>query len=191
MINTIVKVFRGIAKLRGATDNTLIGNVGDRLKTESARPALVTDSIPSLTSLLSYDDMNALTGGTARGTIINDTIATTVYNYIGTGLLFGLVTTLEKLDGGWIINIVVDGRDIFGPGGMDTRDLDKDNLYAFDTNKRTDDPWMGIDVQKDTFRWKSPFDLPIRFNSSIEVKVKRTIGNKKFRAGLITVYKET
>lgn len=32
MINTIVKVWRGIAKLRGATDGTLIGNVSDAMK---------------------------------------------------------------------------------------------------------------------------------------------------------------
>jgi len=37
MIDSIVKVFRGIAKLRGNSDNTLIGNVGDRLKVDSVQ----------------------------------------------------------------------------------------------------------------------------------------------------------
>lgn len=32
MLNSILKVIRGIVKLRGGTDNSLIGNVGDRLK---------------------------------------------------------------------------------------------------------------------------------------------------------------
>lgn len=33
MINSILKVVRGVVKLRGATDNTLIGNYGDSIKT--------------------------------------------------------------------------------------------------------------------------------------------------------------
>ena len=33
MIDSLVKVFRGIAKLRGNTDNELIGNTNDALKT--------------------------------------------------------------------------------------------------------------------------------------------------------------
>lgn len=34
MIDSIVKIVRGIIKLRGASDNTLIGNTGDRLKVD-------------------------------------------------------------------------------------------------------------------------------------------------------------
>lgn len=41
MIDSIVKVVRGILKLRGATDNTLIGNVSDSLKVNQ------TNSIPA------------------------------------------------------------------------------------------------------------------------------------------------
>lgn len=35
MLQSILKVVRGIVKLRGNTDNTLIGNTGDRLKVDS------------------------------------------------------------------------------------------------------------------------------------------------------------
>lgn len=35
MIDSIVKVCRGIFRIQGATDNTLIGNVGDRMKVDA------------------------------------------------------------------------------------------------------------------------------------------------------------
>lgn len=39
MLNSIVKIIRGIIRIRGASDNTLIGNVNDRLKvTNSSSP---------------------------------------------------------------------------------------------------------------------------------------------------------
>ena len=192
MINTIVKVFRGIAKLRGASDNTLIGNTGDRLKTESAIPSLVTEAIPSLTNLLSYDDMNINTGGVARNTIISDTIPSTVYLYTGSGLLFGFLSTLEKIDDGWEVDLIVDGVNILGPMGINTKDMDRDKIYAFDVNKNINDPWLGLDIQKETFRWKSPMNIPLKFKTSIEIKVKRVSGQgpKKFKAGLVTIYKE-
>lgn len=44
-INSILRVVRGIVKLRGGTDNTVIGNVGDRLKVEATVPVTPEESV--------------------------------------------------------------------------------------------------------------------------------------------------
>jgi hypothetical protein len=71
MISSIVKVVRGIIKLRGATDNTQIGNAADGLKTaiqggdgalvadvllKNGRKALVTDATVTVEQIFGYDD---------------------------------------------------------------------------------------------------------------------------------------
>lgn len=58
MIDSIVKVFRGIAKLRGASDNTLIGNISDRLKVDAV-VALPSDRFVAYESRLLLDVANS------------------------------------------------------------------------------------------------------------------------------------
>src|SRR5574343_541229 len=50
MLDSIVKVITGKVKIRGATDNTLIGNSGDRLKVQMApyEPATFSVLVPSV-----------------------------------------------------------------------------------------------------------------------------------------------
>src|SRR6267143_1654293 len=77
MIDSIVKVIRGIVKLRGGTDNTVIGNVSDMLKVTAtssilngtgSAAALNADLFPS-TDVSGYQTASIQISGTWVGTI--------------------------------------------------------------------------------------------------------------------------
>jgi hypothetical protein len=137
--------------------------------------------------------MNSITGGVARSTPISDVAFVNLYSYTGTGLITGFLTTLEDLDKTWLIKLTVDGQEIFGLNGFSTKDLDKSSRYNFDVNKEVFDPSMGIDIQKDTFRWGGILNKPIRFKIGVVISVKRFTGEspRKFKAGLIGIHKES
>ncbi len=96
-------------RIVGDSDGTLIGNVGDRMKVD-AEVTIIPSSgtIPSVGSKLRYDDMNASTGGIARGTSISTGVWTKIYEYLGSGIVTSCLINLEDKKN-WAIRLQVDG----------------------------------------------------------------------------------
>ena len=188
MINNVLKIVRGLVGLVGGTDQTTIGNVGDRLKVDAAISFAGGSSFPHFNSPFQYDDMNASNGGVARDTQIGTTF-TNIYSYTGSGYLLGFsVTNEDKKE--WYIQLNIDGTDLFiGSTGLYTKDLDDHNKYGFDFDD--DDnifPVLGFSLKHDTVFFHPQH--PIRFATSITIKQHHTSSNKKFRAGLVQIIKE-
>lgn len=176
----------------GNTDNTKIGNLGDRLKVD----ALVSDSGGSVystnTSKLRYVDMNASNGGVNRQTNITTSAFTTVFSYSGTGLMHFFVINLEA-KGDWLIKFTVDGEEIFTSAGLNLSDFELNSSYDLDDgNDETILPAIGISYGKhEKFIWNSPSCTPLKFNSSVSISLKRVSSTKKFIAGLSCITKVT
>ena len=75
-IGSILKVVRGIIKLRGASDNNLIGNVGDRLKVDAQ-----TSSIPSNNIIMS---MHSLLNGSSNNMVVDGSVTPVSFKHIVT-----------------------------------------------------------------------------------------------------------
>jgi hypothetical protein len=63
MLNSILKVVRGIVKLRGNTDNSLIGNVGDRLKVDVGSTSSTSELDSNLVFSAGIKNVNAPSSG--------------------------------------------------------------------------------------------------------------------------------
>jgi hypothetical protein len=174
-------------KIKGATDGTEIGNVGDRLKVDSVVTGGAPGTVPTLTSDLRYDDMNVANGGIARDTTVGNTYVT-AYEYTGSGLLLGYLITLEAASDEWSLKLSVDGNIIYE---LSTGDLESAVLYGYvsggaDSMSRH----LGFAVHDKTIRWQGPSDFPLIYNTSIKVEIKYIKGgSKKFRAGLVSLTK--
>lgn len=174
-------------QIDGATDNTAIGNVGDRLKVDVAFSG-TGFSNNTWTSTLSYDDMNVSNGGIARkASVATSTNWTTTYARSGSGNLGGIVLTLETFVG-WEFRLVVDGTVVFS--FVDT-DITTDSLY--DLDDPTFSSAIGLSQgAHNKFIWHPPLNYPLRYSTSVTVQVRRPIANaKKFEAGLVILSKDT
>jgi len=141
-------------------------------------------------SKLRYEDMNASTGGVARGTSIGTTF-TSIYSYSGQGNFLGFIVNLEKPDEDWYIRIVVDGEEITGSAGILTSDiLDKD-IYGFQQSggKVFGPGAAGIKVAEKAISFDFPQAIP--YSSSVQMLVRRASGSKDFRAGLAILTKDS
>lgn len=173
-------------RINGATNGTPIGNIGDRLKVDTL-PSSNTSTVPSWSKKLRYDDMNASTGGVARGTSIATSANwTTVYSYSGSGFLAGWILNMETFTG-WEFQMVVDGEVLFQ---MIDTDITGDTIYDFDDFA---DDMLGITKgSHDRLIYHPPMNSPIYYATSVQIKIRRpTAGAKKFQAGLIILSKET
>jgi hypothetical protein len=136
-----------------------------------------------------YDDMNAANGGVARDTAVGTTYVT-IYNYSGSGYLFGFSVTLEgNLVGAdpFSIQLTLDSVITFT---LSTLDIGTAALYNFLTDG--DSNLLGVQVNSNTFVFKAPAAGPLQYSSSVKVEIKKlTSGTKRFRAGLISLAKET
>lgn len=145
---------------------------------------------------LRYDDMNASTGGVARGTLIVDgAAATTVYSYTGSGLVAGFFVNLEASSSTshkWQINFVVDGEEIFGSSGIVTTDLIDQAIYDFNTAGSREPSALGIEMVGTGITFStSPF-FPLKYDSSVQVKLTKVSGgSRNFNAGFMILTKET
>lgn len=197
--NAATAFSRSLATISGSSDGTTIGNVGDRLKVD-ASVVLAGGATQSYTSKLRYDDMNTSTGTLARGASV--TIASgwnKVYGYSGSGALIGCVISLETKDD-WQVRIVIDGEELFGTGtgnGILSTDLTADAIYDTDPSGKSI-PELDQDLgifwgQHDRFMWCGPILIPVSFNSSVDVYVRRAVGSstKKFQAGYVVIEKVT
>jgi len=147
--------------------------------------------LPIITGI-SYDDMNATSGGVARGTTINTTF-TRLYSYSGSGIFFGFLATLEKLDDdnpgkAYRIRLVIDGVEVFGPNGFIHTDFINPDLYGFLSDPVN--PFLGISFRGNTIRAAMPNGAIIPYSSSVEVYVRKLSDFKAFRAGLIALSKD-
>lgn len=179
-----------IVEIKGGTDQTTIGNVSDRLKVDSAITSLPNTALKPWTKKLRYDDMNATTGGVARGTSITTTWQD-VYSYTGSGYIAGFVLNFETFTD-WKFRFLVDGDEIFGSNGALVEDVAGDALWDLDVVNDVNQAALGLTVgNHDRIVFAAPLGVQIRYDSSVVVKVARVAGTKKFRAGLIVLSKET
>ncbi len=195
MLKSIVQFITGIVSLRGGTDNTIIGNSGDKLKVEA--DVSTNSSLTTTTgSKLRYIDMNVSSGGVARGTTITNATWVTVFSYSGSGLLFSMVLNLEDVVN-WDVRIVADGEEMFTSNGIMTGDLADDAAYDLDNAAQPLSPTegaIGLSLEEhNRFVWVCPNSFPLKYTTSVSVRVKRETGaaSRKFNAGLVILSKET
>lgn len=178
-------------QLKGATDGTLIGNVGDRLKVDANFSTLPTVALGYRGSAMRFMDMNAANGGVARGTAINSTVNyTTVFNISGSGTLFSFLVTLEgNLLGGdpFNVKLEIDGTEVFV---INTDDIGTNTIYNLMTTGNEDT--MGMSLNTNVFRFAAPRSGGFTYSSSIKVSIKKAAGGSKlFRAGAVYLTRDT
>jgi hypothetical protein len=185
MLQSILKVIRGIVKLRGASDNTLIGNNGDRLKVDAAFTSATT-TVPSWSKKLRYEEMTTLSRGTS---IATSTTWTTIYSYTGSGFLAGFLVNVETFSG-WEFRFLVDGDTIFS---LADTDITGDAIFDLDDITDVNQSSLGLSKSShDRLVFHAPLSSPIYFGTSVTVQIRRpTAGAKKFQAGLVVLSKET
>jgi len=184
-------------EILGGTDQTKIGNVGDRLKVDATVSAVSGSGVSAWSKKLRYDDMNASMGGVARGTSITAASGwNTVYTYSGTGYLASYILNIETKDG-WAMRLIVDGEEIFGSAGILTTDMHSDAIYDVDdSGKSLNEMEESLGLMcgsHDRIIFAGPEGYPIRFDSSITIRISRVTGaaTKKFNAGLVIIQKDT
>lgn len=172
--------------VKGGTDGTKIGNSGDKLKVESS----VSTSVSTVQSIskLSYDDMNASNGGVARGTAINTTY-TTIYSKNSSGFIFGFTVSFEgNIIGAdeFILKFTVDSLVV---AEISTVDIGTNAIYA--AGSELDALMWGFQVANNNITFKTPGNGGLRYNSTVQIQIKKASGsNKQFRAGVIALTKE-
>lgn len=172
----------------GGTDNTRIGNVGDKLKVD-ASITYPNGRVASWNKYLRYYDMNAANGGVARGSSITTTF-TNIFNYSGAGFFIGMRLSLEDKNN-WFLRIIVDGEDILiGNSGIDISDMSTKALYGWEWADTADESSLGLDCNDETICVQSPLSFPIYFATSLVIQIKHRSGAKKFRAGLIALQRD-
>lgn len=173
--------------IKGGTDNSIIGNVGDSLKVVATFSSATT-TVPSWSKKLRYEDMNATTGGIARNTSLSGGTWTQLYYYTGSGFLAGIVINMETFSTGWELRLTVDGEVIYTL--LDT-DISSDKLYDLDDINDFNQSWLGVSKgSHDRFIWHPPL-TPLYYGSSIKFEIRKNGGAKKWQAGLIILSKET
>lgn len=172
----------------GGTDNTPIGNVGDRLKVD-----IISSGSPSAFSKkLRFRDMNATTGGVARGTVVTALAWTTLFSRSGSGLFTGLTVNGSTMTSNWLFRFLVDGEEIFPSTGMPTSDMNSLNIYNLGTTTtNTTTQGLNIAVNSSSFFFTSPAYAPIIYGASLSILARTATGTKTFNAGLIVLTEET
>jgi hypothetical protein len=172
--------------IKGDTTQDLIGNVGDRLKVDVVLSP--SSNLPAWGSTMTYADMNAGTGGIARGASVAQSATwTTIYTYTGSGYVAGMLINVEIFTA-WEFRLLVDAVEIFS---LLSNDLTSDTIYDVDDVTDVNTAFLGISKgSHDKFTWHTPLETPLRYNTSVTVQVRRqTGGSKKFQAGLIILSK--
>lgn len=174
----------------GGTDNTTIGNVGDRLKVD----AVVTTNggaPSSFSKKLRYRDLNVANGGIARGTTIT-TAWSTLFTRSGSGLFTGVTVNGSTMTSNWAFRFLVDGEEVFPSTGLLTSDMNSLNIYNLGTTTtNTTTQGLNVAVNSSSFFFTSPAYAPIAYSTSISVLARATTGTKTFNAGLIVLTEET
>lgn len=180
----------GSPYIQGATDDTLVGNIGDRLKTTTV---ITASSVSAFSSKLRYDDMNVSTGGVARGSTVTDAAWTTVYSYTGSGVITGIGMNLQTANSDWLLRLLVDGtNEITGSGGILTSDID--SVYGMTVGPQNI-VGIGIGLGVDTghLYLSIPISSSLTYTSSVSILLRRATAaqSKLFYGGIIVLTKET
>ena len=183
-------------RLEGATDSTLIGNVGDAIKiTGEIELQPSPGTIPSVGKKLRYADMRVAEGGVARNTSVTNAAWTQVFAFSGMGIMTSAMLNFEVKDD-WLIRAVVDGEEVFGSAGLSTNDLISDSAYDLDAAGSPISPNegnFGLSLEEhNRFVWVCPAGFPIRFETSVAWYARRAPGAaaKLIRGGLFILTKE-
>jgi len=185
MYQGLLRVIRGLVKLKGNTDGTLIGNVGDRLKVDAIFNSATTTT-PSWSKKLRYDDMSAVARNTS---IAPSTNWTTIYSYSGSGFIAGMLINVETFNG-WEFRLRVDANTIFS---LSDHEITSDTIYDLDDITDMNQSMLGLSKSShDRLVWHAPLNIPLYYAQSVEVQIRRLAsGAKKFQSGLIILSKES
>lgn len=158
--------FNDDTRIRGDTDETLIGNIDDRLKVTNIGAG--NPSGPISTSKFRID---------SGGPITAPLLYATAYTYSGSGLFYGFYLDFNNKN--VTTKLTIDGEQIF--------ELDISNATV------GDDDWCGLGVNgsDDVLKFcASPY--PILYDTSVLIEVKRSSGsNKTLQHYLVWISKET
>lgn len=176
MLDSIVKVITGKVKLRGATDGTLIGNVGDKLKVDAS--VSVSTAAPAFSSKM----RTILIPGTVS--ISSTSVFTSIYSYSGSGYVVGW--SLEFSGINVIPRFQIDGESI-----LDTNDLS--TWGAVITTSSTTDRRLngqGLDIASGNVDYSLKY--PIKFTTSVTLDAKlSSAGAKNMTNGIIYIQKDS
>jgi hypothetical protein len=183
----------------GGTDQTKIGNTGDRLKVDATISGTAITSKSAWSPKLVYQDMNASTGGIARGTSITAAAGwTTIYNYAGSGQVISFLVNLDTTNDWYIRFTIDDTYEIFTATGILGQDMTGDTIYDLDDSGKAADEGLGVSHgiflgSHNVFNWQGPLNTPIPYASRVKIQLMRApaAATKKFNAGLIVLTKET
>ena len=153
---------------------------------------LPTASVQAWSDKLRYVDMNVASGGIARGSAVTTTFVD-VFSYTGSGYFAGFILNVETFTL-WQTRLIIDGNEILiGSNGISSDDMSSDTVYDVDDLTDINQASLGISKgSHDRIVFTSPLDIPIRYDSSVVIKLARTSGpSKKFQAGLVILSKET
>lgn len=150
--------------------------LGQTTKANSMPVVLPSDyQVPAILQIVNspiYEDMNASTGGVARGTSLTTTY-TNVYSFTGSGLFYGLRITFQTLNV-MQVRILIDGVDyLMGSTGLSLTDAAAAAIYNFATAV----PTLGIELDGNSFTYQPP--SPLKFTSSVVVKASVITGAAK------------
>jgi len=155
--------------------------LGQTTKINSMPVVLPSDyQLPAVIQIVNspiYEDMNATTGGVARGTNITTTY-TNLYSFSGSGLLYGFRITFQTLNI-MQVRVQIDGVDyLMGATGMSLADAAAGAIYNFTAAV----PTLGIELDGNSFTFQP--SNPLKFNTSVVVKAAVISGAaKQFLAG--------
>lgn len=165
--------------VKGGTDSTLIGNVSDRLKVETAISS-VTGAISASFSSKSRVDLVTSAVSLTTGSY------TTCYSYSGSGYLIGL--SAEFNNAAILFRLRVDGEDILTGNSLTT-------LGAFQaTSNTTDRRQNGQGVVINGANIDFSFRSPIRYTSSVVIAADANGGvllTRQMSQALVYIVKET
>lgn len=168
---------------KGVRIDAVDDNGTKRLTVDAKISSVSGGVVPTWSTSLRYEDINASVGGVARDTAIGGTYVD-IYNQTGSGDFVGFLVTMENTFDDWDIKLIVDSTTIFE---LCTADIAGGLLYGYDGGG--DDsliPHLGISNHSNTLRWKGPSGYPMKYTSSIQIQMRYTkAGTKKFKAGLL------
>jgi hypothetical protein len=167
-------------RLKGDTDGTLIGNVGDRLKVTNSNSSGST-GVQALNKDLRYEQMDASNGGVARGTGIAGTW-TDIYSVTGSGILMGFRAGLSSI-AEWYVRLVIDTEEIFfDTTGISMADVTAGAVWDFPDKGQWN---LGFRRTGDQILWHAPHHIGMQYDSSIVIKARKDGGTKNFIAGFV------
>ena len=167
-------------KIEGASDGTLIGNIGDRLKvTDDGGGSSGTPGAPCFS-----DKYRTLFDGAS---LTLTTSYQTRYTYSGSGKFVGFILAFSGSD--LVVKLSIDSNVIFEINGGDLGDVQLGNPASSGPNSQ---PTAG-GPSWDTTGKKMSFvpTFPIAYDTEVKIEIKRIGNNIDVNRSIVTLTKET